>query len=43
MEDVNYLGGAAPDQFKEKRIGGVIVGISAGSQGVKSLLDECRE
>lgn len=54
MENVCYLGGAAPDQFREKRIGGVTGGIStnsglmeldeADSQVVKLLLDDgCKE
>jgi len=43
MENVGYLGSAAPSQFNEKRIGGVTGGIRAGSQVVKLLLDERRE
>jgi len=49
MEDVNYLGGAAPGQFNEKIIGGVTGGIRAGllmtgeaDSGLKKL-DERRE
>jgi len=38
MDKVINLGGAAPDQFNEKRIGGMTVGIRAGSQMVKPLL-----
>ena len=40
MEQVINLGGAAPGQFMEKRIGGVTGGIRVGSQVVKPLLDE---
>lgn len=36
MEHLNNLGGAAPGQFKEKRIGGVTGGIRVGSQGVEA-------
>lgn len=36
MEHLNNLGGAAPGQFNEKRIGGVTGGIRAGSRGVEA-------
>ena len=45
MDKVINLGGAAPDQFKEKRIGGVTGGIRADSglmkliQGGRSLMN----
>lgn len=39
MDKVIKLGGAAPGQFKEKIIGGMIGGIKVGSQVVKPLRD----
>ncbi len=42
MENVGYLGGTAPGQLKEKRIGGMTGGIRASSQMVKPLLHDER-
>ena len=42
MEMVGFLGGAAPDQLKKKRFGGVTGGIRADS-GLKRLDDKRRE